>query len=319
MPVLLTAVAMALAQPAQAPTLGSSLAQARSFAQVHGEALWPGYGTAPFGFLLVNEKEESLLCRDQVPDGFRPAGTDTATGCKRYTRARSGLPDTLLAAMPMFGPPAVIVMGTPKSTGRTEANWLRTILHEHFHQWQNSLPDYYPRAFALDLTGGDQTGMWMLNYPFPYSRADMIAAQATASHVLADAVAARGTAEFKPKLDAYLAKRAAFRAAVSEKDWRYIDFQLWQEGVARWTEIQLGKAYPDEAVAASAARLEQRTLEELRKPDIAGLGREFVYAYGAAEAMLLAACGPKWRERYPQVLELGALLGEARAACVHPL
>lgn len=322
---LLGALLLASAEPtgtaAQSPAtatqaaLGPQLMQVRRFAQVDGEAIWPGYGTAPFEFLLVEPTVETLLCRTSVPAGFAAAGEDKATGCARFSRARTPLSDSLLAAMPLFGPPATIVMGTPETTGRTQASWLRTILHEHFHQWQFSLPDYFARTSALGLKEGDETGMWVLNYPFPYERADVIAAQAAASNALADAVAARGTADFRKKLDAYLDKRAAFRSAVSEKDWRYIDFQLWQEGVARWTEIELGKAYPDATVAESAAKLEQRTLDELRKPDLAGQKREFVYAYGAAEAMLLEACGSEWRQKYPELLALGPLLAEIRQTC----
>ena len=243
---------------------------------------------------------------------------DNATGCARYTRPRTSLSDKLLAAMPLFGPPPTILMGTPETTGRTPASWLRTILHEHFHQWQFSLPGYFARTDALGLKGGDESGMWVLNYPFPYERPDVVAAQAAASQALADAAAARGMPGFRAKLDTYLAKRTAFRKTVSENDWRYIDFQLWQEGVARWTEIQLGKAYPDEAVASSAVALEERTLTALREPDLAGQKREFVYAFGAAEAMLLEACGPKWRLRYPAVLALGPLLAEAAAGCAKP-
>ena len=295
--------------------LGPQLLQVRRFAEVEGEAMWAGYGAAPFEFLLVESSVETLLCRTSVPAGFAPAGADKVTGCARFTRARTPLSDGLLAAMPLFGPPATIVMGTPETTGRTPASWLRTILHEHFHQWQFSLPDYFNRTGALDLKGGDESGMWVLNYPFPYERADVIAAQATASNALAEAVAARGTPEFKAKLGAYLAKRSVFRSVVSEKDWRYIDFQLWQEGVARWTEIELGKAYPDEAVAQSAVKLEQRTLDELRKPDLAGQKREFVYAYGAAEAMLLEACSANWRQQYLTQLALGPLLNDIGKGC----
>jgi len=322
--VLIQTVAIATLQPAPmagAPALplGTRVAEVRRFAQAEGEALWPGYGSAPFEFLLVDAKEEILLCRDLIPSGFKAAGYDREAGCKRAVRPRSGLPDNLLAAMPLFGPPSTIVMGTPETTGRTQASWIRTILHEHFHQWQNALPSYYARTSALGLTSGDQTGMWMLNYPFPYDRPEVVAAQSAASNALADAVAARGTADFRAKLDAYLAKRSTFQAAVSARDWRYAELQLWQEGVARWTEIQLGKSYRDEAVATSAATLEERTLKALREPDLAGQKREFAYAYGAGEAMLLAACGPKWREHYPTVLELGSLLSQARAACAHPL
>ena len=320
--IIASAIAFATAQPAspQSPeqTLGVSLAAVRSFARERGEALWPGYGNAPFEFLLVEAKKETLLCRAAVPSGFKSAGHDGDVDCPRFVRDRTPLSDTLLAAMPLFGPPPTIVMGTPETTKRTPASWLRTILHEHFHQWQFSLPDYFKRTDALDLKGGDTSGMWVLNYAFPYAEPRVVAAQAAASVALADTVEARGTGAFKARMDAYLTMRDSFRAAVSEKDWRYIEFQLWQEGVARWTEIQLGKSYPDPGVAASAATLEQRTLEALREPDLKGQGREFVYAYGAAEAMVLAACGPKWRERYPLVMDMGSLLVEVRVACKHP-
>jgi len=317
--VLLNAMALTAAEPSSPDSVGPSLAQARAFAVSQGEALWKGYGAAPFEFLLVEPKQEALLCRVAKPDGFKADGKDDATGCARFVRGRTSMQDNLLAAMPLFGPPPTIVMGTPKTTGRTPASWLRTILHEHFHQWQFSLPDYFTRIDALGLKGGDETGMWALNYPFPYAREAVIAAQASASQALADAVITRGNPDFKARLADYLAKRAAFRATVSDKDWGYIEFQLWQEGVARWTEIQLGKSYPDADVAKSAALLEERTLKELRKPDLKGQGREFVYAFGAGEAMLLAACGPGWRDGYPKVLDLGSLLANASRNCAHPV
>jgi len=310
------AASVAAARPGEpADVVGPHLSQVRVFAADEGERVWPGYGSAPFGFLLVGDKNETLLCRDAVPDGFAPAGADKATGCKRFTRKLTGLPATLLAAMPMFGPPAVIVMGTPQSTGRTEASWVRTILHEHFHQWQYDLPDYFSRIRALDLHGGDETGMWVLNYAFPYNDPEVGAAFDHASLQLADAVAARGTPQFAAAFDEYLAARQALAARAGERNWRYLDFQLWQEGVARWTEIRLGKWYPRQDVRDSAARLEAATMAALRSPKLKESKREVVYAHGAAEAMLLQACGHGWRSAYPKVLALGPLLETARRDC----
>jgi hypothetical protein len=297
------------------PSVGESIAQVRSFAKSTGDKLWPGSGTAPFDFLLVTADQEQLLCRASMPAGFKPAGMDAASHCARYVRPRSGLPDTLLAAMPIFGPPSTIVMGSPQATGRSDSDWTRTILHEHFHQWQDALPNLYPRIAALDLSGGDQTGMWMLKYPFPYSAPATVSAFGTASHALAAALDARGKPGFRAALRDYLAERAKLAQAAGEKNWRYAEFQLWKEGVARWTEIELGKRYPDPAVRASARRLEQQSRAWLDKPDLAGSGREFVYPYGAAEAMLLDACGPAWRRSYPTQLALGPLLKAASRHC----
>ncbi|HEX5259068.1 MAG TPA: hypothetical protein VFW35_09860 [Sphingomicrobium sp.] len=312
---LLGAAPAALAAPAAAPDVGQSIAQVRSFATAAGDKLWPGYGSAPFEFLLVAGDQEQLFCRTSAPSGFKADGTDSASGCARYVRPRSGLPDKLLAALPIFGPPSTIVMGTPKTTGRSDADWTRTILHEHFHEWQDSLPGFYPRVAKLDLAGTDNTGMWMLNYPFPYSDPAVDSAFNEASHALGAAVDARGKAGFKAALDKYLDARAKLAKAAGDRNWRYAEFELWKEGIARWTEIELGKVYPDSAVRESAAQLEQKSRAWLDKPDLSGTGREFVYPYGTGEAMLLEACDPAWRSRYPKELALGPLLEAARHNC----
>jgi hypothetical protein len=312
---LLVTAPAALAAPAAAPDVGQSIAQVRNFAESTGDELWRGYGSAPFEFLLVAGDKEELFCRAAAPEGFKADGTDSASGCARYVRPRSGLPDKLLAALPVFGPPSTIVMGTPQSTGRSDADWTRTILHEHFHEWQDALPGIYPRIAKLDLAGADNTGMWMLNYPFPYSDPAVVSAFDDASHALGAAVDVRGKPGFRAAFDKYLGARAKLAKAAGEKNWRYAEFELWKEGIARWTEIELGKRYPDPAVSKSAFELEQKSRAWLDKPDLSGAGREFVYPYGTGEAMLLQACNPAWRTEYPKELALGPLLVAARRNC----
>jgi hypothetical protein len=306
---------IAASPPSGADRLGPSLAEIRAFAASAGDRLWPGYGTAPFGFLLLEPKEEILLCRDAPPVGFVARGREPATGCAKFARPRTGLPGTLLAAMPLFGPPSTIVMGTAETTGKSEADWLRTILHEHFHQWQASLPGYYARLDALDLKDGDVTGMWALNFPFPYGEERIARRHAIASAALASALEARGTPRLSAAFEQYLTARRAFADAAGDRNWRYAELQLWQEGVARWTEIVLGRLYPDPAVREAAAQLETRSIAKLRFPDLAADKREFVYAHGAGEAMLLEACLPEWRARYAERMALAHLLEEARKAC----
>jgi len=314
---LMILAATSLATPAKQTTLdvGQSIAKVRSFARSRGDVLWPGYGSAPFEFLLVSKDEEQLICRRSVPGDFTLSGTDPATGCKRYARSRSGLPDSLLAAMPVFGPPSTVVMGTPQSTGRPQADWTRTILHEHFHQWQDSFPKIFDRMAALDLADGDQTGMWMLNYPFPYSDPSVVSAFNGASHSLAAALDARGKKGFGSALRRYLAARGQLARAAGDRNWRYAELELWKEGVARWTEIELGKRYPTADVRKSAFELERNTRAWLDHPDLTGAGREFVYPFGASEAMLLEACGSSWRRDYPHQLSLGQLLEKAARTC----
>ncbi|HEV2124262.1 MAG TPA: hypothetical protein VGW38_16010 [Chloroflexota bacterium] len=313
--VALAVVAVTFSAPAAAAEISPVLQSVRTFAATHGDLLWPGYGSAPFGFLLLEEDKETLLCQPGTPQGFTAEGTDPVTGCARWSRPRSGLPSNLLAAMPVLGPPSTIVMGTSGATGQGRPAWLRTVLHEHFHQWQSALPDYYRRVEALDLSGGDRTGMWMLNYAFPYESAAAASAYSDASTTLAEALALRERPGFLAAFDRYLAARARMARSVSTRDWRYLEFQLWQEGTARWTEIQLGKMYPDEEVRQASITLERRTLTQLSSPALATQRRELAYPLGAGEAMLMSACGPAWRSAYPSVLSHGPLLKIARAAC----
>ena len=78
-----------------------------------------------------------------------------------------------------------MVVGSAERTGKSSTGWVLTLMHEHFHQWQYSQPDYYPRLNALDLARGDTTGMWALEYAFPY---DSVPVQRAVQR-LADALA----------------------------------------------------------------------------------------------------------------------------------
>ena len=314
--VRLAALSLLLAASSPAgPSWPAELASLRALAADHGDRLWPGYGAAPFGLLMLGPEREILLCHPTMPPGFAPDGEDETTGCARYTRPRSDLPAGLLAALPLFGPPSTIVIGPPEASGSSLPRWRSTILHEHFHQWQDALPGIFERIAALDLAGDDETGMWMLEFPFPYADPAAASAFGEASRALAAAVRARGSAGFASALGDYLVRRRALAAQVGERNWRYFEFQLWKEGVARWTEIALSRASGDAALRDEADDRERRTLEELDRPDLPARRRVAVYAMGAAEAMLLEACGPEWRERYPDLLALGPLLEANEARC----
>lgn len=231
---ILIALAAASTPPSAPPTeVWRSVQAMNVVARTAGDALWPGYGEAPFGLLIVTAGGETLACESRLPPGFVPGPREPLTGCSTASRPRSGLPTNLLAAMPVFGPPSTVVMGTPTATGYEPVEWRRAVLHEHFHQWQWALPGYYVRTAALGLSGGDATGMWMLEYPFPYGDVEAGAAYRSASAALLAALKLRGQPGFEAAYDHYLMQRAAFSATVDAKAWRYLEFQLWQEGAAR--------------------------------------------------------------------------------------
>ena len=56
-------------------------------------------------------------------------------------------------------------------------------MHEHFHQLQWAQPEYLKAIDDLGLSKGDATGMWMLNYPFPYDNPEVGAAVRVSSRL----------------------------------------------------------------------------------------------------------------------------------------
>lgn len=280
------------ARSAPAPETVASIAAVRSVVARSGDSVWPGFARAPFGFLYLDENGELLLDDTRLPPGFTRGADGLASGPPSWRKP------AMLAAMPVFGPPSVIVMGPPEASGRDPAAWQRIVIHEHFHQWQAELPGYYDRVAALDLSGGDQTGMWMLNYPFPYKDSKVGAAYADASRALAAALSTPRGPALRRATSAYLKTRAALAAAVTAPQWRYFDFQLWQEGVARWTEIAVAARSGNKPLAAAGAAQLRELKAELLAPDLARRERVSVYALGGGEALLLDRIDPDWRGCY---------------------
>jgi hypothetical protein len=165
---------------------------------------------------------------------------------------------------------------------------------------------------ALGLDGGDQTGMWMLQYAFPYADAAVQERFAAAGRAL---LAAIDRPRDSVRRAAYLRARSALAASVPAQDWRYAEFQMWQEGVARWTEIEAARSWPDEQMRAAGAALHRSTLAELGAPRLGENRRVALYALGAGEAMLLEACRTNWRERYLDTLSMGPLTARVADAC----
>lgn len=287
--------------------LFDAIKTARKEVFLHGNTVWNNIDTAPFGMLLTLPKREVLLCHPHIVDGFAQLPMDDLE-CLVQTRG-SIFPSNLLAAMPVIEGRSTIVMGTPKATGKTRQNWVLTIVHEHFHQYQSVLPDYYQMVNSMDLDGGDNTGMWMLNYPLPYKDEAFNRLYDHAKEKLFLALTATDSS-LRQKISEYLDARFNFTQYLSEKDRRYLEFQLWQEGVARWTEFALPLLSDNKDIQQAAQNLKLRTLHLLKNQSLRIHKRSALYEFGAAEAMLLELCLPDWKLRYSENLALEHLISE---------
>ena len=307
--VLLSSVLLAQAPKPLPAADATRIAEFYRLADQYQDNLWPGWGKTPAPLLLVTADSEYLTHFSDAPTDFQKLADDL------YARPRQ-FPPNLLATFPAFGPPAVIVIGEPAATtAETSTPWLITVMHEHFHQLQYAQPGYYESVEKLGLSKGDSTGAWMLNYPFPYEVPEIADAFAHLRDSLLAALNQVESMKFDSLAKAYLKERKQFLAQFLPGDRKYLSFQLWQEGVARYTQIKAAEAAADYQPSAAFAVLPDhtpfsayaltaraRTLDELRHVDLAQSKRESFYSFGAAEALLLDRINPAWKDQYFQHL-----------------
>ena len=288
------------------------LAEAFRMAAKLGDRVWKGWSKAPFAVLLVTPEYEFLVRHPKPSKDFASAGYDSLLASEIYYRPRTVQPN-LLATYPAVGAVSTIVIGQPENTAaKTSTRWVITLFHEHFHQMQDSQPDFYAAADALGLARGDQTGMWMLNFPFPYERMEVKEQFSMTSLALRDVLRASQGKDFRSKLSAYLAARKRFQETLAPDDYKYFSFQLWKEGVARYTEYRIAKEAaaryaPSKQFASlkdftpfadDARQMLDRVMTDLETMSLDKRQRTALYPFGAAEAMLLDRVNPDWQKRY---------------------
>jgi len=269
------------------------------------DKLWSGWSKVPTPLILVTADTEFLTRYPTPPKEFKHVDEDLFARPRQY-------PINLQATFPAFGPPAVIVVGQPSNTeSKTSTPWLFMLMHEHFHQLQWAQPGYTDAINALGLSKGDTTGMWMLNYPFPYDNPGIARAFANLRDLLLRVVNEPDGPRFRSLANEYINARAKFFAKLSPDDHKYLAFQLWQEGIARYTEVESAEAAADyrptpqfaaladyESFRSFAKRKRSVTLDDLSRANLPSQKRTVVYSFGATEGFLLDRIHPNWREDY---------------------
>lgn len=300
--ILLALAALAAPMPTVPPrAVREMIREAKAHVVREGEDIWPGFKAVPFHLILVTAQSDFLFC--QVPtDGFHAVGTDPISGCSVQRRKRRLAVDSS-ASFDVAGDRSMIVMGMPKALGLSRVNWILTLIHEAFHQYQNNLPGYVGQVEALGLRKDSRDARWMLDFPFPYGDPAVGAmvtemASAGAAFLQATSPEARAGA-----IAAYVKQRRRAMRAVTADQWRYYEFQIGQEGIARWTElaIAIAASRQDRALAGAATDQRLSLIASLRSIGQQGVGvwkRSAFYPLGAVEAAMLDSLGVPWRSAY---------------------
>jgi hypothetical protein len=309
--IVLTLLAASMAWGQHIPTTDEvRIAEGFRLAHQMQDKIWPEWSNAPFSVLLVTADGEFLIKHPTRPQGFANAGYSDRLESNVYVRPRK-FPPNFLATFPALGDGIpVIVIGEPQNTeAKTSTPWVITFLHEHFHQLQYSQPDYQTGVAKLDLAKGDNTGMWMLNFPFPYD--SQVEPFNRLKTLLLAALNEDDKKTFRSKASAYIAERKHFLASLKPDDRNYFEFQIWQEGLARYTQVKVAEAastyqptneFKDlkdyEPFADYAKHARTDTEDELKRADIAKWHRVVFYSFGACEGLLLDRLNPKWQGLY---------------------
>ncbi len=274
------------------------------------DQIWQDISKTPFVILFVTDSNEFLLNHPYPSSDFTSSGYDSLLHTTVYSRPKK-FQSWLLATFPAVNGVPCIVVGTPENTNRSSSDWVITLVHEHFHQLQFTRPGYYDGVNALDLSNGDQTGMWQINYPFPYDSLPIINQFNLYASALSKAIDSRKTKHFKPAFASFIKGRKKLMQLLKSSDARYLSFQLWQEGIARYTEYKylqaLDNYLPSAEMQSLADFIPFNTLQEqlyssetgqLRDAKLSANKRVSFYSIGFAEGLLLDEVNPKWRSKY---------------------
>jgi hypothetical protein len=125
------------------------------------------------------------------------------------------------------------------------------------------------------------------------------------------AVTNLSTKDYRSYIDQYFVEKKKIKELLSDNDYRYFSFQIWQEGLARYTEFSflklLLKYRPSKEVQSLPDFVAFRKLkstmfdDELRhllNSKIEENKRVSFYSLGFAEGILLDKEHTEWRKKY---------------------
>ncbi|GAB5400540.1 MAG: hypothetical protein Aureis2KO_21250 [Aureisphaera sp.] len=278
-----------------------------------GESIWKGISEVPFAIILVTETYEYLFNHPYPSNDFTLLEHDPITGSDILYRETT-FPLNFEATFPAVNGLNCVVIGIPENTqSASTSRWILTLLHENFHQFQAKTPQHYDAVNGLNLSNGDETGMWQLNFPFPYDDPKANKNYQAYRQALLTCYQNLDQAQGNTHYDQYIREKKRFMNYISKNDRKYWSFQLWKEGIARYTELQYLNALVNYSPSNELKKLKDYVpFNELRVTfltnqlqrvidwELSDQKRTVVYSLGMVEGVVLDHFNSNWKETYTQ-------------------
>lgn len=262
----------------------TALQQAHQLAA--GGALWPGFDLADIPIVIYDRAEALLVGHPAPPPGYEPAGTVAGRAMHRGAT----LPEMAANTAALVNGQLSALVSLPDAGPADEAAFVRLILHEAFHVFQQTALSAMPRM--------DQDSMRVMS-EYPENDAANNAMAVVENQLLARALAGEDGAAA-----AFLAMRQHRHRRLVRLDREevviYEQTVEWVEGTPTYIELRAG---------AEREALAERLRQHSRGGQNAALRR--FYDTGAAQALLLDQYAPGWQAALRSGATLQALLAEA--------
>ncbi|GGO06072.1 hypothetical protein GCM10007972_04050 [Iodidimonas muriae] len=284
-----------------------NLGLAMKIATEFGEQDWPHMAKASRTTLLIAPDEQAIICLDDAPEGFERQSEDLLDCPIHLTKTPHN--PYRIRAFTTFGRTPTVIIGSPYSA-EPFALWIGIWLHEHFHQYQMSRPDYRVEAESLGLAEpGDSAGAWMTDYDFPFADKSLNEAFDKVGRTALSALKATDDGALHKGVEAHIHALNDFEAIAGPRSTRWAAFTAWQEGTADAFQIHMLMKTAENAqifgldgqksnFLRTAKRQQAQMESRLRSADLARDKVLAFYALGAAQSQILERLNTDWKTRY---------------------
>lgn len=273
----------------------------------YGDSIWKNISKTPLRILLITDSLEYLFYHNCPDSNFTLLKYDPLLNTNIYVRPKV-FPSFLQATFPAVNGEECIVVGNPKNTKKSDEDWIIMLLHEHFHLYQSANPQYSEIISILKHKIGDQSNSWMLDYEFPYNDTTINNLFKKYSHSIIEMYESLNKGNFKEKKRQFLIDQAEIKNLLSPNDYTYLQFQIWQEGIATYTEYKYLKSLSNKSnlfkeehavdFSYKDEKLLKNYISSLVENDLQNNKRNIFYSIGLLKGIIKDEKNPEWRMNY---------------------